>query len=812
MPHPVRRIKTAQRPLILAIAAASACSWAQAQPQLEEVVVTAQKRVENLQDVPLSVAAVTGSKLDDAGIENLEDLTSLVPNIHLTQTGISTQLRIRGIGSDNSQGFEQSVATYKNGVYHSRAQLLRAPIFDMERVEIMRGPQSTLFGKNSIAGAIDLITARPTSDFKASVDTSYETEFGSKEITGVISGPLRENLQARLALRGHEDPGYFFNNSRQEDQARQEDATGRLSLDWQPLDHLDVKYTGEKNRFDVVGRNLEILVDKPNARGLTFAQFGALVGVTNSDSKADYVRQANAPEFSDNNVDSHSLVMDYELPSMTLSAVTGLVRYDYKENCDCDFSGLNIFQLALNEDYEQFSQEFRAASTSDGPLSWLTGIFYQTYDQTFSDQFALDSQSALFAAARAAGRPLPASFGNSGIFRDFSQSSDTWALFGQVSWKLQEDTQIIVGGRYTEESKDGKKTMDITHIDGSRITDPARIATVAYVYKTAFKVDTQQTPFAPRLNALGQPVINPATGRPFPLVENHKGHNLKQSRDESAFTPSVKVQHDFNDDTMGYISYAKGFKAGGFDPRSNNNTRFEFEEEKVDAFEVGLKTTLADGKVELNTALFRTDYANLQISQFDGAVGFNVGNAKDTQVQGLEIDGRWAMTEHISATYGLSLLDFEYRDFKNGNCNKGQIDTAAGIDTDADGKSDQCDYTGKRGVYTPKYTANAGLVYKRDIAGLTFTTGLDVQLVDEQQVHVNLDPEGAIDAYALVGLRFALEGEKWHVALLADNLTDEYVSSYMSNVPLSDTNIGSQTIYSLSRKPATYTLSAGLSF
>ncbi|HRH75929.1 MAG TPA: TonB-dependent receptor [Cellvibrionaceae bacterium] len=788
------------KPLALAIALSATSSALQAQDSpLIEVLVTAQKRSENLQDVPISVAAVSGSKLDEVGVENIEDLTKLVPNIHLTQTGLSTQMRIRGIGSDNSQGFEQSVGTYKNGIYHGRAQLLRAPIFDMERVEVMRGPQSTLFGKNSIAGAIDLITARPTDDFTGKLDTSYETQFGTREITGIISGPLTDALKGRLALRGYDDPGYFYNTFNHQ-HTNQQQTTGRLSLDWQPLPELTVHYTGEKSRSDSAGRNIEIVRDDPNAKGLNFATTFKLLTQNNTlEGKADYKRQADAPEYSDNNVQSHSLIANYDLSSMTLTSTTGLVKYDYQENCDCDFSSVNLFQLNLHEDYKQISQELRLTSAPGQTFDWLAGVFFQNYQQEFGDRFSVNDKSGLFPVAKAGNRPLPAAFGNTGIFRSFDQESDTWAAFAQVAWHFTDASQLILGGRYTAESKDSHKLINMANIDGVAITDPVRLATAAYVYKTVFKLDTQQTPYAPIVDKDGKRI-------------NHSGHDLHGSRDENAFTPSIKFQHDFNDDLMAYASYAKGFKAGGFDPRSNSNEHYEFEDEQANAYELGLKSTLADGALEVNSAFFRTDYENLQISQFDGGVGFNVGNAKDTQVQGVELDGRWAMTQHIMATYGISYLDFEYQDFKNGNCNKPQIDAGLGVDTNADGKVDLCDYTGKRGVYTPKYTLNTGLTYKRELANATFTTGLDLQYVSNQQVHVNLDPQGEIDAYTLVGLRIALEDERFSVALSGENLTDEYVSSYMANVPLSDSNIGSQTFYSFARRPRTYTLSMGLKF
>ena len=141
-------------------------------PRLEEIVVTARKRAESLQDVPMSITAVSGEKLEKAGIENIEDLTSALTNIHFTQTGFSTQVRVRGIGSDNSQGFEQSVGMYVDGIYYGRAQLFRAPFMDLERAELLRGPQGTLLGKNSIAGALNLTSAKPTDDFTGHLSVS----------------------------------------------------------------------------------------------------------------------------------------------------------------------------------------------------------------------------------------------------------------------------------------------------------------------------------------------------------------------------------------------------------------------------------------------------------------------------------------------------------------------------------------------------------------------------------------------------------------------------------------------------------------
>jgi iron complex outermembrane receptor protein len=172
--------------------------------ELEEILVTAQKRVETLKDVPISVVALTGEKLEDSGVFVVDDLQTMVPNLNMTVTGLSTQVFIRGIGSTNNQGFEMSVGQYVDGVYYGRQQLMRLPFMDLERMEVLRGPQSTLFGKNSISGALNITTAKPTDEFKGSLTAKYGTESDIKEITSMISGPLSDNVSGRLVARHYE--------------------------------------------------------------------------------------------------------------------------------------------------------------------------------------------------------------------------------------------------------------------------------------------------------------------------------------------------------------------------------------------------------------------------------------------------------------------------------------------------------------------------------------------------------------------------------------------------------------------------------
>ena len=798
------------------IIAQQAHSQSDSGPRLEELIVTAQKRAESLQDVPLSIAAIEGDKIQNAGIETLEDLTVYMPNIHFTETGFSTQVRVRGIGSDNSQGFEQSVGMYIDGIYHGRAQLFRTPMMDMERAEMLRGPQSTLFGKNSIAGALNLTTARPTDEFEGRVTVSHEFEHNQNEVNGVLSGPLADNLRARLAVRGYEEDGYFYNTFKERDEPSAEETALRLSLEWDATDSLSFFLKGERNEFSTEGRPIEITYDvalPSSPTGLNYAQTLAALAEPELESNQDFNRQFDREETSDNEINNFTFTADYEFNDHTLTAVSGWLDFNYDELCDCDDTASEILNLDLGEDYSQFSQEIRLASPTDKAFDWIAGLFYQTWDQTFYDSLPISSTNLLpTKLSQTPGNESLALLADTGLRRDFEQTSDSWAVFARATWNISEKLHVTLGARYTEEEKEASKTLELFTPSTGEVNDSDLLG---WLYLNAFRAESVQarTAFPPA---------------PFePLAWG--GHDVSGSRKETAFTPLVNVEYDLTEDIMVYAVYTTGFKAGGYDPRSNSvgnfaapqsiapeteenpHLFFEFEEETATAYELGMKSVVGDGRGEINVALYRTDYEDLQVSQFDGGVGFNVGNANDTRVQGIEVDGRWALTDYLTAAYGFSWLDFEYRDFKNGNCYAGQ--TPDGIDLDGDGNIDTCDYTGKRGVYTPDYTVNISLDYRRPITDkLDFSGFVDVQQVDGHQVHVNLDPAGEIDAHTQLAMRLGVEAENWSVALLGKNLLDEYVISYSANAPLSQSSFDTNTFYSVIRRPRTIALEGTLKF
>ena len=762
---------------------------------LEEIIVTAQKRPESLQDVPISITTVSGEKMAQAGVFKIEDLQTFTPNLSMSETGISTQIYIRGIGTGNNQGFEQSVGQYVDGVYYGRQQLLRMPFLDLERVEVLRGPQSILFGKNSIAGALSMTTAKPSKEWEGSVSASYAKIGGIKEFQGMVSGPFSDTLRGRLVVRKYDEDGFIKNGFKGKDEASRDEFAVRGTLLWEATDKLDISLKLERDKFDVRGRQIEIVRDDPSTafpagHPLAGARFGQILGAL-GDPKAitetfqNNERQADTAEFSSNRVDNYTLTLNYQIGDYTLTAISGWVGYEFDEICDCDFVAAPIFDALLDEEYDQFSQEIRLVSPGGEVVDWIAGVFYQTSELDYRDAIRVFDNSVLGRVRDGALRPT---LGTEAA-RTYTTDSDLWAAFAQATWNITDTLRLTAGARYTSEDKTATREINILDTSTQAI---ALNAVAPFVYKAAFAIESEQS---------------------------GGGHSLAGKRDESSFTPLLNIQWDATGDIMLYGSFSTGFKSGGFDARSNTPSSWEFDKEEAATYELGAKTRLLNGSVELNAALYRTEYDNLQVSQFDGTLGFNVGNAKKTTVQGVEIDGRWAFTHNLTMSYSLAYLDHVYKDYSNGNCYNRQVPdgdiVVAGVEQEGgsfEGRLQLCDYSGKSGQYTPEWTGTLSLDHFWPIGGLEWRSGIDVSYVDEQNTHVNLHPLYNVDALTRVNLRVGLYANNWKIALLAQNVTDKQQLTYVGNTPLSGSAFGTNTFYSFVSRPRTLYLQASYNF
>lgn len=765
--------------LSLAIAASfSLHTSAQSSPALEEIVVTSQKREQNLMDVPISVNAMAGEKIDETGITGIERMADYIPSLNMTQTGIGTTISIRGISSGVNQGFEQSAAQFVDGVHFGRAQLSRAPFLDIERVEVLRGPQSILFGKNSTAGAISITTARPTDEFFAKVSGLIEPEHGEQDVRAVVSGPLTDQLSGRLAVLDRSLDGHYTNTTLNRDETGEDDQVVRGTLHWQPNSQWDVTLKVEDGSFDQEGRNLEVInpVELPVDGAVPYADVLAQLtnvlsegqNVYQLDSTQDFKRQSNG-DFSYNNTRTGMLEIETELGDHSLTSITGYNAYDYEELCDCDFVGVPLFNILSQEDYSQWSQELRIASPQGGEFSYLGGVFLQTSDLSFDDAIRVPADSILPPALQQAGIPNATVLNGTASQRDFQQDSDIAAIFFQGTWELTPDLRLTAGGRVTDEEKTASRRQYHTTTDsGSGATTELPIG----------------TPTNPYQNFL------------YGLFNIEPYETLSDTRSESNFTPSLTLEYDLNSMDMAYASYTTGFKSGGFDVRSNahpdpavNNAVnatsgspqpiegvFEFEEEEVKNYEVGGKFVFADGSAELNTALFYTEFEDLQTSQFDGAFSFNVTNAAEATIRGLEVDGRWMLNESLMLNGGFAWIDFEYEDFPTAQCYFGQ----------APGQT-QCDASGKSREFTPELQGNLSLNHTAELGrGLSLGSTLDLIYSDDYLASPTLDPRMQQDSYVKVNARIALSGrdDRWELALIGKNLTDEAIVSYANGLPV----------------------------
>ncbi|MCS6947774.1 MAG: TonB-dependent receptor [Steroidobacteraceae bacterium] len=774
---------------------------------LEEVIVTAQKREESLRDVPISVNAVSGAKLAEAGIVRLDDLKAYVPNLQVTETGIANNFYMRGIGSGLNQGFEQSVSIYADGIYRGRGHQSRLPFLDLERVEALRGPQPILFGKNAIAGAVNLISARPTDEFEGSLRIGVESEIDGKLGELVLSGPLGETFGARLALRWRETEGYAENLTLARDEPSREEAGGRLMLTWRPSEVFDATLRFEGGSFDVVGRQVEIFGELPAAPvllpngmqsappvpGLRYSQilrnvFNQNPGVLNNE--VDFRRSSNG-DFSNLDNEEVALTLNWKLGSVTLTSVSGYSAYDLDELCDCDFTGGLVFNAGITEDFEQLSQELRLVSDVDQRISWIAGLFYQKYDLEERDYVYVMPNSIVVPLLN--GNPMlpPGSgtaFANTANPRLFTQESDLYAVFAQATWNVTDRFRITAGGRYSQEDKKGLRATQLTAGVGGA---PLPVGLIDVLYNAVFGIVR---------------------------------HTVSGKRDEDNFSPLLNVQYDFGDDSMVYASFARGFKSGGYDARSNRPVvppaplpppvgqlpgggTFEYAAEEADAFEIGVKTGIGRS-AEINAAVFYTDYTDLQTSAFDGRLGFNVGNGS-AEVRGAELEARWRATERLYFAGSIAYLDFEWTRY-DGQCYFNP--SASILSTRTPGN---CNYDGFTNQLAPEMTAVVSADYRWPIGNrFELRTSLDATYSDSYITSLTLDPASVQDSYTKLNARisFGAADGKWAVALIGRNLTDEEVVSYSGEAPLSGSIFSARSYYGFVDPPRTVALEATVRF
>jgi iron complex outermembrane recepter protein len=767
----------------VALSAAVLTSTASAQGfVLEEIVVTAQKRAQSLQDVPISVAAVSGEQISNAGITGLEELSLYTPNVNINQGKASPNLYIRGIGSGTNSGFEQSVGMYVDGVYAGRGQLSNVPTtMDLERVEILKGPQGILFGKNTIGGAINVTSAKPTDEFESYIEALYEPEHGEEVVTGVVSGPLTETVSGRLAVRKETFDGWWDDVLRDEQAPDRDNWYSRASLSWMASDTVEVLAKYEHGDFSTDETPIVVYQsDQP----LNFQGDSPFPVIDDNDK--------GAKDFSDSTgtrTDVFALTINADVGESTFTSISSYSAYDMVKHSNADMAATAALNRVQDEEYKQLSQEFRLVSPGNETVDWIVGGYYQKSELDISrTNVALDYKLAGDLSVA----PLVGAQVVGATPSIFDQESESWAAFGQATWNINEEFRVSAGLRYNQETKELDK---VTKADGLGV----RLANNAII--------------------LAQPI----GGGQFAIIGDARSHSFTNlEREEDKVTWSTNAQWDITPDAMLYASVGTGYKGGGYDEAysgagetirlsnsfagvpngltiaGNDASQLEYDEETVLAYELGAKLTLADGAANVNIAIFRMEYDDLQVSSLVGD-NYQVSNAGSSISQGIEIDGRWRLTERLTVGGAVAYLDAYYDEFNGATCtipqstdplnNPGCL-AADGSNITA-GETGGQDLSGETLTFAPDWSANLNVAYVYPLgAAMELRTHVDVNYTDEFYSALDLDPNTKHDSYTKVNARIALASsdDKWSLALVGKNLTDKKTTVWNNDVPLTDSD------------------------
>ncbi|HVS14818.1 MAG TPA: TonB-dependent receptor [Thermoanaerobaculia bacterium] len=691
---------------------------AQARPQDEAVVeviyVTARRREEPLQTTPIAVTAISPEDLEERNVTDIQEITGIAPNLKLdavTYSSTTARTYVRGVGQDDSVvTADPGVGIYIDGVYLGRAQAALQAINDVERIEVLRGPQGTLFGRNTIGGAINIITATPDPDFGGNL-MLRAGDYDLVESRLSLNLPASDRFQARLSTATVDSDGYMTNAFDGGDRNDRDLLGGRLSLRWLASDSfvgdLAVDYT-EQDRKSQIGEcrytGRGSLVPLANLFGFRQACLAT------ADDGDPFLGASDFLDTDESDATGFTLKLNWAGDKVSFLSTSAYREADSLLALDIDVTAVNYFTQIAGVGYEQFSQELQLNGGGDS-VQYTAGLYYF---QEEVDGAALTTTLAQFPLTPA----IPALNALNSDVRS-RPDNESVAAYGQASFDVGDRGSITAGLRYTEESKE-----------------------ISY-FSRLFLTDTIAADF-------------------------------EQSQDFDEVTGLLSASYELSDRVFGYVSASRGFKSGGFNgrPLPGQASLETFEPEFVDAFELGLKSTVAGGKVTVNTALFYNDYQDLQLTIFQttpaGGFASVVRNAAQATVQGAEVELR-AFTGGGFQLYGhLGLIDADYDEFF----------------ADLDGAGSPSDNSDLDFKHTPPYEFGFGIQYARpvgDNSALTLQAEINGR---DATPSVTANVEGTeITSYELVNARVAYDflGGKLQLGAWGRNLTDEtYTSTGLS--------------------------------
>jgi len=698
---------------------------------LEEVLVTAERRESSLQSVPLAVSSFGQAELEMRQVDNIGDLQTMVPNlsVHVGDAN-NAVVYIRGVGQiDSIAFFEPGVGIYLDDVYLGRAQGAFLDVVDVERIEVLRGPQGSLYGRNSVGGALKYVSAAPTNELSGNISATVGN-FSRSDVKASISGPLIDDvLTGRLTLAKLARDGYSRNAFDGKDDGDQDTQFARAVLRYQPSDELSVQWAVDVTESDPDRSRTPAKETAINLFVVDPFTFAGSIDSFPADSDPFRVK-ADFNRLEETQTKGTDLNITWQVnDKLSLKSITSYRELEYGTELDLDGTPRNAFGIFYFNDQEQTSQEFQINYAGER-LSAVGGLYY------------FNEESETF---------------DGGVFNNLliavsgttESSTDSYALFGQLDYEINDKLTATFGFRYTSEEKDYERLaedFDLTALAGI-VFDPV---TFAPSY-------TNPELLSPRSADLQ---VGGSIGVPRPFAD-------PDPEDFNNFSPKLGLKYQISDDAHVYTTVSTGFKSGGFNGRVADAQTEPYDEETLTSIEIGYKSQWMDDRLRLNTAAFYNEYDDLQVSSFettaDGASLLPVfSNAGEAVIQGVEIEMTLQVSEALTLSANIGYLDAQYKEFF------AAADPVSNTIVDVSGSREM--------VNAPEWDTFLGARYVVPLSNWGSLTVLaDASYRSKTYLEVNSSENLAQDGYSIVNAGLMLEPANgdWMILLGGKNLTDE---------------------------------------
>ncbi len=767
----MKKTKHYLNPLAAAIALMSGTfvapqiAFAQDEDRVEEevLVVSARRRDETLQEVPIALSSFTGAELEQQGIQDLVQIAESVPNTTLkVSRGTNTTITafIRGVGQqDPVAGFEAGVGIYMDDVYLNRPQGAVLDVYDVERIEILRGPQGTLYGRNTIGGAIKYVTKRLGDEAELKVKGALGT-YNQRDLLVSGSIPLAgDTLKIGAGIASFNRDGFGENLFTGGEHYNKEVLAARASLEYTPTDSLFIRLSADMTQDDSAPRAGYPLLTRPD--------------IDIYDTNAGSEKTGHPIDKNDVSASGGALLIEWSVSDdLTFKSITASRKDRTESPIDFDSGPSQLFDVPVIYKNEQVSQEFQLVFEGER-VQGLLGAYYldanafNAFDVIFDSFGATGADGTSYALGRTQ-------------FTTGDVDTETWAIFTDFSIDITDTVALSLGGRYTEDKRD----VEIFSQQYSRTNGGvAEGELISPYYGGVGNIALRDG-----LSVNGEEV--------YPT--------FNEGRTDSKFTPRISVSWTPDDSIHLYAGYSEGFKGGGFDPRGdyrNEETRSGFKPETVDAFELGAKASFLDGRITTNLALFSSKYKNIQIlgsvlidedgdGEFDGFVG-QVTNAGQGTIQGAELDSVLKFTDNFTAKFAIGLINADYDEFFETE----EITEMVDATLDSDGSAVRTEVgTGlfqqvnnaddKVFQNTPDMTLSLGLIYSIPVGPgeLTLSSSANYRSTVYQREDAPTNPNVAMQTqagYTLFNANvvWTSDSDNWQAGLHALNLGDkEYIT------------------------------------